>query len=678
VKPRVLIVDDSVTVRMDLQECLEEAGFFTTLCATLAAARALLERETFDIAILDVLLPDGDGLEFLGEIKSVAGRLPLPVILLSSEDEVRDRVRGLRTGADEYLGKPYDRGQVIDRARALLRKGRERSRDKPLILVIDDSATFRSVLVAALEQAGYDAAEAATGEDGLRLGADLRPDALVVDGVLPGIAGLDVIRTVRGDSALRRTPCLLLTASSDREEELRALEAGADQFVCKGEDMDMILVKLRVLIRPEAVPLPEEGDSLLGPKRILAVDDSATFLGELSDRLREDGYDVVAARSGEEALELLAVQKVDAVLLDVLMPGLSGQETCLRIKANPAWRDIPLLMLTALEERDALLEGINAGADDYITKSDRFEVLKARLKAQLRRCQFEEENRRYRERLLRKEMEALEMQAIRELAETRASHIEDLERKNEELRRAKEEADTLAKELESFSYSVSHDLRAPLRGIDAYGHILLEKYKGDLDAEGGQLLEWMCESTCKMGELIDDMLGLAQVTRQELVRSELDFSALAESILADLRRRDPDRQVEFTVQPGMVVRGDRGLLRILLENLFGNAWKFTAKTDAPRIVFGEEIEQTEERGEDGAKGHRAYAVRDNGAGFDMAFAHRLFKVFQRLHLAKDFPGTGVGLATVARVVRRHGGRAWAESRKDEGASFFFTLGEDVS
>ena len=666
-KPQILIVDDSVTVRMDLKECLEDAGFAASLCATLASARESLAHGRFDIIILDVILPDGDGLEFLAEWKSSPASAKTPVMLLSSEGEVSHRVKGLQIGADEYLGKPYDRAQVVSRAMELLRRDQTRIREKPLVLIIDDSATFRAILKNVLEIDGYDCAQAETGEDGLRRSSDLRPDAIIVDGILPGIDGLEVIRSIRADTALRRTPCLLLTASIERSEELRALEAGADLFVCKGEDMDVILAKLGAFIRSDRAPVRDGDSSLLGPKRILAVDDSLTFLEELSDQLRQEGYDAVSARSGEEALELLAVQKVDAILLDVLMPGLSGQETCRRIKASPVWRDIPLLMLTALEEREALLEGINAGADDYITKSNRFEVLMARLKAQLRRCQFEEENRGFRERLIRKEMEALEVQAIKELSEARAGHIVDLEKKNGELRRAKEVADDLAKELESFSYSVSHDLRAPLRSIDGFSQILLEKHRDGLSDEAGRLLGLVLMSTRKMGELIDDMLSLAQVTRKDVSIQTLDLSAMAAATIGELQRRDPGRIAVVVIQAGVMASGDKGLLRILFENLLGNAWKFTSKTPSARITFGTEVT---------GDGRTAFAIRDNGAGFDMAYAEKLFQVFQRLHSVLDFPGTGVGLATVARVVKRHGGKVWCEGKEGGGACFYFTLQAD--
>jgi PAS domain S-box-containing protein len=274
------------------------------------------------------------------------------------------------------------------------------------VLVIDDSVTFRDELRQSLEGAGYHVLEAATGEEGLALAAADRPDAVVVDGILPGIDGATVVRRLKSDTALRSTPCLLLIGAEGANDGLRALEAGADAYVRKSEDLGVILVRLAALLRGAIATGGETSPSLLGPKRLLAVDDSITYLQELGSQLRREGYDVVMASSGEEALELLAAQPVDGILLDLVMPGLSGKDTCKRIKQRAEWRDIPLIMLTARDDRDAMIEGINAGADDYIAKSADFDVLKARLRAQLRRKYFEDENRRIREKLVRRETEA--------------------------------------------------------------------------------------------------------------------------------------------------------------------------------------------------------------------------------------------------------------------------------
>ena len=406
-KPRVLIVDDSLTVRMDIGEALQSAGFDTVLCADLRSAREALAREGSVLIVLDILLPDGDGLDFLKELRSSPTTAQMPVLLLSTEADAKNRVRGMGAGADEYIGKPYDLGLLVARARALTQAdasggvglGRR-------VLVIDDSVTFRDELRQSLEGAGYHVREAATGEEGLALAAADRPDAVVVDGILPGIDGATVVRRLKSDTALRSTPCLLLTGAEGTNDGLRALEAGADAYVRKSEDLGVILVRLAALLRGAIATGGETSPSLLGPKRLLAVDDSITYLQELGSQLRREGYHVVMASSGEEALELLAARPVDGILLDLVMPGLSGQDTCRRIKQRAEWRDIPLIMLTARDDRDAMIEGINAGADDYIAKSADFDVLKARLRAQLRRKYFEDENRRIREKLVRRETEA--------------------------------------------------------------------------------------------------------------------------------------------------------------------------------------------------------------------------------------------------------------------------------
>jgi two-component system NtrC family sensor kinase len=650
--PCVLIVDDSLTVRMDLGEAFESAGFVITLCSTLSEARNALSTGSFALIILDVLLPDGDGIEFLQEIKNTAATAKILVMLLSSELEVKDRVRGLKTGADEYVGKPYDQSYVVARALELLRKNEpEGTKEKSTtVLIIDDSATFREELKSVLESSGYAVLTAPSGEDGLRVAVDARPAAIVVDGVLPGIDGATVIRRIRADAALRRTPCILLTASEERSGELKALDAGADAYVRKEEDTAIILARVTAVLRSGGAHSPvDTTSSLLGPMRILTVDDSPTYLHEVAAQLRQEGYDVVPARSGEEALELLAVQSVDCILLDLVMPGLSGQETCRRIKGTAVWRDIPLIMHTALEAQDDIIEGINAGADDYVAKSSDLDVLRARVRAQLRRKQFEDENRGIREQLLQKEVEVVAANSARELAEARAVFVEQLERKNSEL--------------EAFSYSVSHDLRAPLRSIDGFSQLLLDKHAGNLDAEAQEYLRFVREAAQRMGELIDDLLLLSRVGRAELRRDRIDLSSIARVVAEELEKNDPDRQVILCIQDQLLAEADSRLMRVAFENLIGNAWKFTVKVSEPRIEVG-----ANQTGED-----TVFFVRDNGAGFDMQHAENLFRPFQRLHSESDFPGTGIGLATVHRIIDRHGGRIWAESAVGQGTSLYFTI-----
>lgn len=219
-------------------------------------------------------------------------------------------------------------------------------------------------------------------------------------------------------------------------------------------------------------------------------------------------------------------------------------------------------------------------------------------------------------------------------------------------------------ELETFSYSVSHDLRAPLRSIDGFSQALLEDYAERLDREGVDYLQRIRGATKRMAELIDALLALSRVTRAELQRDAVDLSSTARAVAAELQEQAPERQVDWIIADGLVANGDARLLRVVLENLLGNAWKFTAKTPAPRIEFGRLSL---------ADGSSAFFVSDNGAGFDMTYADKLFGAFQRLHRVGEFQGTGIGLATVQRIIHRHGGRVWAQGSVDEGATFYFTL-----
>lgn len=253
-----------------------------------------------------------------------------------------------------------------------------------------------------------------------------------------------------------------------------------------------------------------------------------------------------------------------------------------------------------------------------------------------------------------------------DISELREAHSV-LQSLNEELdlrvRERTTELERANEELESFSYSVSHDLRAPLRAMSGFSRILLEKYAQTLDDQGQHYLSRISKGAQHMGDLITDLLALSQVTRARLRVMPVDLTAIAHSIAGELQKSAPERRVEIVVPAGMRARGDESLLRIALENLLQNSWKFTRNRSDAKI----ELAQADK------EGRPVFSVRDNGAGFDMAYAAKLFGPFQRLHKESEFEGTGIGLATVARIIHRHGGKIWAEGAVNQGAAFHFTL-----
>lgn len=271
----------------------------------------------------------------------------------------------------------------------------------------------------------------------------------------------------------------------------------------------------------------------------------------------------------------------------------------------------------------------------------------------------------------KKEAELTELAEMTDTFNEMLRQIEErdrgLQKAHDELERRVEErtAEWLAanKELESFSYSVSHDLRSPLRGIDGFGQALAEDYGDKLDATANSYIQRIRAATQRMGLLIDDLLNLSRVTRAQMQREPVDLSNTAQAIASELTRRDGQRKVEWVIASGLETFGDSRLLHVVLDNLLGNAWKYTSKHNRARIEFGRQ----------GTNGSVTYFVKDDGAGFNPEYSQRLFGAFQRLHGAAEFPGTGIGLATVQRIILRHGGRVWAEGAVEHGATFYFTL-----
>lgn len=250
-----------------------------------------------------------------------------------------------------------------------------------------------------------------------------------------------------------------------------------------------------------------------------------------------------------------------------------------------------------------------------------------------------------------------------------AEQATEIERLRAEASERSRQHELAARELDSFAHSVSHDLRAPLRVVDGFATILLEDYAHPhkaVDALGEEHIRRIIGAGTRMNAMIDTLLAMSRMTSRDLERERVNLSQLARELADELKAGDRSRQVQFSITPDLVVEGDRTLLRLVLQNLIGNAFKFTGRVAVAKIAVGAQRDDN---------GHLAYHVRDNGAGFDPRFAEKMFGLFQRFHSANEFPGTGVGLATVQRIVRKHGGRIWAESQPGEGATFHFTLWE---
>jgi signal transduction histidine kinase len=460
--------------------------------------------------------------------------------------------------------------------------------------------------------------------------------------------------------------------------------------------------------------------------QILIAEDSQTQAEQLNHYLSTRGFSVTVARDGKQALAAALQSKPAMVITDVVMPEMDGYTLCKEIKCSAPLKDVPVVLLTSLSGPQDIVRGLECGADSFIRKPYDAKYLLSRVEYILTNVELRKTERlqvgvqlqfggrshfitaekqqildllistyegavqineelEIKQQELQQAKETLEVRVAErtaELAQTNEQlEIELVERKraeeqikklNEDLeRRVAERTAQLAAandELEAFSYSVSHDLRAPLRHINGFAHTLIEEHSSQLHPEAQHQLQRIQEGTQKMARMIDDLLNLARLDRRSMVRQMTSLNSLVKNVLHDLESETTDRNIEWRVGSLPSVNCDPGLIQQVFANLLSNAVKYTRRHE--RAVI--EIDQLT------IEGQLVLLVRDNGAGFNPKYSDKLFGTFQRLHSDQEFEGTGLGLATVQRIIRKHGGRIWAEAETNKGATFYFSLGEAAS
>jgi len=381
--------------------------------------------------------------------------------------------------------------------------------------------------------------------------------------------------------------------------------------------------------------MPEAEETAVGPPlaNILIVDDDPAKLIALRAVLAPLGANLVEARSGADALRHLLKDDFAVILLDVRMPIMSGFETAEMIRQRPASEQTPIIFVTAFEQAETNLgRGYELGAVDFVFSPIVPAILRAKVTVFVELYKSQHELKRYRTQL-------------QGLVQERTTALTAINR-----------------ELEAFNYFVSHDLRAPLLAIDTIAQSLMDNPDVVSDATKDQIMR-LRRTSKQMMALFDGMQTLFRLTGGDIRREKVDINRIATEIGAHCQAQEPKRRVDFRVEEGLTASGDAGLVRILLTNLISNAWKFTRDKPQPVITIGSER----------VAGENRLFVRDNGVGFDMIYAHKLFGAFQRLHSQSEFAGEGIGLAVAQRIVNRHGGRIWAEGAVGEGATFYFVL-----
>ncbi len=405
--------------------------------------------------------------------------------------------------------------------------------------------------------------------------------------------------------------------------------------------------------------------------KIMIVEDSSVQAKKLRFLLEENGFEVEVYSNGSDAYKRLEEVKPILIISDIVMPEMDGYEFCTNVKASAALREIPIILLTSLRDPLDIIKGLQAGADNFITKPYEENYLMSRIQYLLANRNIRQsggaemvieimfKGNKYAINSEKKQI----LDLLLSVYEAAIQRNDELIQTQAQLEAANEDLISANHELESFAHTVSHDLRAPLHLIKGYAQVLEDDYSNVLDEPALNFLKIIDKSVNSMARLVEDLLNFSRSAHADLDIQTIDIAPICHSIINKFERNSPERKVQVEIESDLRVKTDPGLIEIVLENLLSNAWKYTGKKPDPCISVGQEIRNNE----------TVLFVRDNGDGFEMANVQKLFTPFQRLHTNQEFQGTGVGLATVKRIIERHGGRIWAEGEKGSGATFYWTI-----
>jgi signal transduction histidine kinase len=522
------------------------------------------------------------------------------------------------------------------------------------LLIVDDEAAQLQALCDILGQEGYLTRGFADGREALAALREEPFDALLTDLMMPQIDGITLLRACREID--RDLACIVMTGHATVSTAVESLKAGADDYVMKPFNVSQILGALTRALDLRRLKLEN-----IQLRESVSIYELARGITQVLSRAEILKRTLAAAAALSDCRAVYLLEQTGTAEPAVRLAGSAGPLAPPLKSTSPPGLVLADWVQRATEELDTLTAASSVAALvehpfdralgialPVLAAGQLFGVLG-----------FTSADARHPVRIGQvKTLDVLARTAAGAFA--RAALVTELREMNRVL---EQRVDERTHELEAFTHSVAHDLRAPLRGINGIAEILSESKLQQLDAEGRKYLRLIVESGNRMGQLIDDLLKLSRITRDELVRESIDLSGLVREVMQQLRDAHPNQQVTLVVADGVCAAADPRLLRIVLENLLGNAWKFSSQRASARIEFGVDQQQ----------GAPVYFIRDNGVGFDMRYAEKLFGVFQRLHRTDEFEGTGIGLSIVHRIVTRHGGKVWAESRKGEGTTLYFSL-----